>query len=303
MRYITGTNIAEQMPSAVTLGNFDGVHIGHRKLIQTMKESAENAKMQSVVFSFSPHPSFLLGNKKPVGLILSPREKKQRIKELGVDVYIEYPFTEQFAEISAERFIREVLVEKLQCKKVIVGKNSRFGKEQEGDAAYLLDKGMEMGFEVISVDPVIADGEIVSSTRIREQIEKADLENANRLLGVPYGVIGTVVEGKKLGREIGFPTANMLADDGRLLPPNGVYITETIWRGNPYRSATSIGYNPTVNGNTKTIETYILHFQHWIYGEPIEVRFLKWLRPEEKYGSLQQLIEAIQMDVRHAEAF
>ncbi len=303
MKYITDTSITNQYPSVISLGNFDGVHMGHRKIIQTANEEAAKMGVNSIVFSFFPHPSFVLHQKETVKLLFSREEKRKRIEQARADVYIEYPFTKQFAKRTPLSFIQDILVEQLKVKTIVVGEKFRFGTGQSGTIEALVEIGKRLNFEVIAVKSVQWDGESISSTRLRHFLQAGQLDIVNKLLEIPYGIGGTVVQGKKLGRQIGFPTINMIPDPDRLLPPNGVYITQTVYKEKIFSSVTNIGYNPTVNGKNIIIETYILDFDKNLYNESVEVYFLEYLRPEQKYNLLDALIDQIKMDVKNTEKY
>jgi riboflavin kinase/FMN adenylyltransferase len=185
-----------------------------------------------------------------------------------------------------------------------VGDIFRFGKKKAGTTIYLIDKGNELGFEGIIIPPVKWENEMVSSTRIREKLKVGEIEEVNRLLNVPYSIIGKVQKGRRIGTNLlGFPTANIFADSMRLFPPNGVYVTQTYWHEKIYQSVTNIGYNPTVGGKNKVIETFLLDFEDNLYDEIIEVQFLKWLRQEQKFQSLEELIDQMKKDVQKCRVF
>lgn len=300
MEHITNCEIEQSRPTAVTLGNFDGVHMGHRKLIETAKEYAEKEGLKSVVFTFKPHPMFIFGNRENNALIMSPEEKEIAISKMGVDTYIEYPFDREFASMAPEYFAIDIVFNKLKCKVLVVGYDYRFGSKNKGDYKLLEELGKKYGVKTIFVPNVIYDGERVSSTKIRECLVNRDVETANRLLTEPYYIYGRVAEGKKLGRQLGFPTVNILAHEDKLFPPNGVYATATVYDGNLYYGMTNVGYNPTVNGKHKTVETNLFDFDKVIYGEPILTFFFKWLRDERKFPSVEALRDRLAIDTVNA---
>jgi riboflavin kinase/FMN adenylyltransferase len=236
-------------------------------------------------------------------LILTPEEKCKRIEKMEVDCYINFLFTQEFANISAEEFAEKYLFQHLKCKIVVVGENYTFGSHKKGTPDLLKQIGIKYGAEVITIPKVIADGQLVSSSRIRSLLEKSELEQANELLYEPYSIIGTVVEGKRLGRTLGFPTLNILADPIKLFPSNGVYATRTIYKGITYNSVTNIGYNPTVDGKVKTIETNVLDFNQFVYGQTIEVQFLKFFRAEKAFKNIEELKMQIDYDSQKARAY
>ncbi len=300
MEHITNCEIEQSQPTAVTIGNFDGVHMGHRKLIETAKEYAEKENLKSIVFTFKPHPMFIFGNRENNALIMSPEEKEIAIRKMGVDTYIEYPFDREFASMSPEDFAIDIVFKKLKCKVLVVGYDYRFGCRNAGDYKLLEKLGKEYGVKTVFIPNVIYDGERVSSTKIRECLVNKDVETANRLLTEPYYIYGHVSEGKRLGRQLGFPTVNILAHEDKLFPPNGVYATATVYDGQVYYGMTNVGYNPTVNGKHKTVETNLFDFDKVIYGEPILTFFFKWLRDEHKFPSVEALRDRLAIDTVNA---
>ena len=303
MEHITDRHIEQDCPTAVTLGNFDGLHLGHRALIKLTKEFAAEEGLKSVVFTFAPHPMLVFKKKEDFALIMSPEEKKYQMEQLGVDTYIEYPFDAEFAAMAPEDFAIDLIFEKLQCRVLIVGENYHFGKGAAGDYEMLQRLGEDRGIKVIAVPQVLFEEERVSSSRIRNCLIEKNLEEANRMLTVPYYILGTVREGKKLGRTIGFPTVNIQAHPLKLFPPNGVYATKTLYKGKYYYGVTNIGKNPTVNGTEKIVETYLLDFNETIYGETLQTFFYTFLRSEQKFPSVEELQKQIAMNAEQARAY
>lgn len=300
MEHINGYDIVESCPTAVTIGNFDGLHLGHRRLIDiTMKEAKEKG-LKSIVFTFKPHPMFLLRNKPHSALIMAPEEKLYSMERIGIDSYIEYPFTLEFASMEPEAFINDIIFEKLNCKVLIVGENYRFGAKQKGDKELLQKLCDIKGVKLILVPPVMYDGQRVSSTRIRGCLLERNIELANNLMDNPYFILGTVTEGKKLGRTLGFPTTNVLADPVKLFPPNGVYATKTVCDGDIYYGVTNVGMNPTVCGDHKVVETYIFDFHKFVYGQRIKTYFFSWIRDERKFPDVEALQEQLRNDAQSA---
>lgn len=303
MEHITDTRIEQERPTAVTLGNFDGLHLGHRSLIQLTKQFAEEQGLKSVVFSFYPHPMLVFRKKEDFALIMDPSEKKFQMEQMGIDTYIEYPFDEAFAEMSPEAFAEDLIFGKLQCRVLVVGENYRFGKNAAGNYELLQQMGAERGVMVVAVPAVLYEEERVSSSRIRRCLLEKDLEDANRMLTVPYFILGTVEQGKKLGRTIGFPTVNIVAHPLKLFPPNGVYATKTLYKGKYYYGVTNIGKNPTVNGTKKIVETYLFDFDQTIYGETLQIFFYKFLRSEQKFPDVAELQRQIARNAEQTRAY
>lgn len=296
MQYIYGTtNIKQNKNSIVVLGNFDGVHIGHQKLFDVAKIKAIQKELQVVVLSFYPPPTWILG-KQPKRLLMSRADKKSKIESMGIDVLIEYPFTRQFANMSPEDFFTSILKDQLGAKVLVIGSNYYFGKGKTADASYMKKLGKDYDVEICVIDTIKNDNIEVSSSYIRSLIQDGNIEKANLLLGHPYSMSGTVIDGRKLGRQIGFPTINIIPDLDRAHPPNGVYATTTKVHDKIYWSITNIGYNPTVNGENKIIETHIFDFSNTIYGNDVEIYFYKYIRKETKFSSIDLLKDQIKKD-------
>lgn len=296
MKHIYGIkNIKLLEESIVILGNFDGIHIGHQKLFKKAKEVGKEKGLKTVLFSFYPHPSWVLGNN-PASLLTTREEKKVRIEQLGIDIYVEYPFDLEFAQKSAEEFVRGVLLEKLKGKAVVIGDNYFFGKNKEGNVGYMQKLANKHDFEVFVVDELKEGDATVSSTFIRDLLLQGNIDLANKLIGQPYMIKGMVVKGRQLGRSLGFPTANVIPDPNKVLPPNGVYISKTHILGETYHSLTNIGNNPTVNGTQKMVETFLFDFCMDVYGEEITVEIIKHIRPEAKFSSLVELTNQMNKD-------
>lgn len=303
MKIIRDFNILSEKGTVITIGNFDGIHIGHKKLITTVKNYALKKGFLSIIVSFSPHPLEVLKKIQPFYYILSEREKDLEIEKEDIDIFIKYPFTENFSKISPQGFIN-ILIEKLNCKVLVVGEDYCFGENRKGNVETLIKIGKEKGITVLRIPDIIVDGKRVSSSRIREFLKSRNIKNANLLLNRAYYILGNVSEGNKLGRTIGFPTANIIPASNKLLPPDGVYITKTKYNGIIYNSITNIGKNPTVNNNSnRTIETFIFDFNGDLYDKEIKVMFLDWIRYIKKFSSINELKEQISKDINIATAF
>lgn len=300
MEHITDTNIEQTSPTAVTLGNFDGLHLGHRALIHLTKAFAVEENLKSVVFTFSPHPKFVFRTRDDFALVMAPSEKEFTMGNMGIDAYIEYPFTKEFSDMDPERFVVDILFEKLNCKVLVVGENNKFGRMQAGDSKLLKKLGEERGVKVVTVPSVLYKDDRVSSSRIRQTLVDKNLEDANRMLTEPYFILGQVAKGKKLGRTIGFPTVNIEAHPLKLFPPNGVYATKTLHNGKAYFGVTNIGKNPTVDGTFKVVETYLFDFHETIYGDMIQTFFYHFIRSERKFPSVEALRQQMERDANTA---
>ncbi|WP_250278496.1 bifunctional riboflavin kinase/FAD synthetase [[Clostridium] colinum] len=288
--------------TVVTVGNFDGIHIGHKKLITTTKKCALEKGLKSVVLTFSPHPIEIIKNNTSFFYIFSEKEKYLEMEKENIDFFIKYNFTKEFSDISPEKFV-DILIEKLNCKILVVGEDYCFGKNRKGNIDILKKIGKEKGIEIIKISNIIIDGERVSSSIIRECINNRNIKKANLLLNKPYYILGKVVEGNKFGRTIGFPTANIIPTKNKLLPPDGVYITKTKYNNKIYDSITNIGTNPTVNNVDRTIETYIFDFNQDLYNKYIEVYFYEWVRSVKKFNGIDELKRQISKDVDRASKF
>ena len=291
MRIITSLEELEQInKSVVTIGKFDGLHKGHKVLIEKTVQYAKKNNMKSVVFNFSNHPANFF-----------EREKVRKIttmKNLGVDIVINLPFDEYMTKISAIDFVENILVKKLNAKKIYVGHDFTFARNKEGDAILLKALGGEYDFDVEIVKPIKINNIRVSSTYIRNLLAQGKVENVKEYLGHNYIVEGKVIGGKQLGRTIGFPTANLKFKENLILPRPGIYATKVYIKDKVYMGATNIGFNPTVRVEKLSIETHILEFSQDIYGETIKIEFLERLRDEKKFDSLDGLKEQLKKDTK-----
>ena len=292
MKYIHEITENIFAPTAVTLGKFDGIHLGHRLLIQEAI-AAEKEGMVSCVFSFDMHPISLFSDRE-MDLIYTEDEKKAMLESLGVSYFLSYPFTKETASMEAEEFIEKILMEKLQAEVIIVGTDYRFGKGRRGDVFLLAEYAKKYGYYLIVKDKLTYQGEIVSSTRIRETLALGNIEKVNAMLGEPFHITGTVIEGNRLGRTIGIPTINQTIPEHKLLPPDGVYASV----GVSYYGITNIGYKPTVLQNRgRGVETYLFDCDQYLYGKEAVVQLHTFVRQEKKFSSLQELQKQIQEDI------
>lgn len=301
MKIFKDFEIKEEKNSVVTIGNFDGIHLGHKKLINETKKIALEKGFNSIVFSFNPHPLEILKNE-PFLYIFTQEEKKRELLKEGIDIFLNCSFNQNFANLSPEEFI-DILYKKLKCKVLVVGEDYCFGKNRAGNINILSNIGKQKGIDVIKIDNILIDNQRISSTKIRDYLKNKDIKNANLLLNRCYSILGTVSEGNKLGRTIGFPTANIIPEKNKLLPPDGVYITKTIYNKKSYESLTNIGKNPTIQNNLRTVETYIFNFNENIYGKEIEILFLEWVRDVKKFANLNELKEQIAKDTKFTTEF
>ena len=289
--------MSERIPAVVALGMFDGVHLGHRALIEQTVAEANRLGAKPVVFTFSNHPMEVLGG--GVRLLSSIPERDDLLRALGAKEVYSVAFTRELAALSAEQFV-DRLLERWDVRALVVGYNYTCGVRGTGTPETLAEIGKTHGFSVMVVPPVLLEGASVSSTRVREALEQGDVELAQRMLKRRYTLAGTVIENRRIGRRIGFPTANIAPEQNRVIPKDGVYATVACVNGADYRAVTNIGTNPTVHGEHLTIETHMIDFDQDIYGERLTVAFRKYLRGELMFSSLDELKEQIRLDIARA---
>ena len=290
----------------VTLGNFDGVHLGHQQILKRVMEEASKIHAEGVVITFEPHPLKVLAPEKFLPLLTPFRKKMMLIEKSGIETVLCIDFSSVFSEVSSLEFIKNILVQKVKVNKVIIGYNYHFGKGQRGDAQTLKDAGRVFNFEVEVVEPLKVGQTIVSSSKIRDLIRRGEVEEASRLLGRDYPIIGKVVRGAKRGGTLGFPTANLEISD-ELYPKTGVYAVEVTWHEQLFNGLANVGLNPTFspgqtqNGKPVSLEVYILNFSQDIYGDEIQVAFKKRIRDEVRFDSAARLVDQIQKDIQWAQ--
>lgn len=282
--------------TAVAMGKFDGVHIGHRRLLEEIVGQKENG-LKACVFTFDPAPAVLFGQSDCREL--STKEEKRRLfADMGVDILIEFPLNEETAATPAESFVREYLCARMNTLYIAAGEDLSFGAKGAGDARLLQALSGELGFQVRIIEKVCVDGCEVSSTRIRSCLEAGEMEKAGRLLDAPYTVLGTVVRGRQIGRTIGFPTVNLLPEQSKLLPPNGVYYSRVLWDGKAFAAISNVGCKPTVTADQiMGVESYLYDFDRDLYGEEISVELLSFRRPERHFESLEALQAQLNEDI------
>lgn len=298
-------NIHRDLPllteSIITIGSFDGLHLGHQFLINEVKKIADETKLPFYLISFEPHPRLVLQNNSDFKLLQTWDEKISQLEKLEVENLIAIPFTKELSQKSAEEFILEDILKPLKPKIIVLGYDHKFGRDRQGskDTFLALKEKLNLDYEVVQLQEYMNQRSQISSSIIRHHIQNGRIDNANELLGYNYSITGKVVEGKKLGRTLGFPTANILPNDNhKLIPSIGVYHTTIEIEGVLYKSATSIGLNPTVECiDVPKIETYILDFEGDIYGKEVTLTFHYYIRGEEKYDNLQELKLAIENDI------
>jgi riboflavin kinase/FMN adenylyltransferase len=292
MKIYEGLSNIPNIPNpVVTSGTFDGVHLGHQKILIQIKESARQLKGETVLITFWPHPRLVLyPDQHNLRLLSTFEEKTKLLEQFGVDHLITIPFTHEFSQMSSREFIEKVLVQKIKTKKLIIGYDHRFGKNREGSFEYLQANSAEFGFEMEEISRQEVDYIGVSSTKIRKALEEGDLETAKGYLGRPYELTGIVVRGKQIGRSIGFPTANIqIQTDYKLIPKEGVYAVEAEIDNISYRAMLNIGMRPTVDGNQQTIEANLFDFEGDLYGKQLTIKLKHFLREEQKFENIEAL--------------
>ena len=294
------TELASGLPyPVVTLGNYDGVHLGHQEIFRRVHTRARERGGTAIVFTFDPHPLKVLAPERCPPIMVTCEQKIDLISAHGIDMVVCQPFAREFADQSPSDFVHDYLVRGLGARLVIVGYDFSFGRGREGTIDHLRELGLEYGFELEVVEPIYVDGEIVSSTRVRRLITDGHLREANRCLGRPYSIAGQVIHGDHRGHKLGFPTANIRSTD-ELLPAQGVYAIRVRCRGKFFDGVLNLGVNPTFERREVTIEPHIFNFHADIYNETIEVFFIKRLRPEQKFPSSEALVAQIEKDVAEA---
>lgn len=281
----------------VTLGTFDGMHIGHQAILNKLKLQKKIYGYETLVLTFFPHPRMVLKTDHQISLLNTIDERIKLIDHFGIDHLVVQEFTQDFANLSAEEFVKTVLVDQFNIGKIIIGYDHRFGKNRSADIHDLIEFGKKYHFDVEQISAEELNDVSVSSTKIRNALNVGNVALAKTYLGYPYMVSGKVVSGKQLGRTIGYPTANIqVAEDYKLIPAIGVYVVGVTVMGKDFYGMLSVGTNPTVGGTEKTVEVYIFDFNDTIYDEEITVRFLTKIRDEEHFGSIDLLIEALKND-------
>jgi len=290
---ITVRNISkykEEHPTVMTIGTFDGVHIGHLKILNKIINHAKSTELKSSVLTFFPHPRMVLQKDANIKLLNTIEEKINILERLGLDVLIIHPFTKEFSRLTATEFVRDILVNTLNTKKVIIGYAHRFGRNRTANINDLVTFGNTYDFSVDEIPAQEIDDVSVSSTKIRKALEDGDIETANNYLGYDYMLTGTIIKGKGIGKQLGYPTANLsIAEDYKLIPKNGAYVVNSVINGKTVYGMMNIGFNPTVNGTKKSIEVNFFNFDADLYNLKIQVNILVRLRDEHKFESVDAL--------------
>lgn len=304
MKIISANRKIPKLPyPVVALGNFDGLHLGHQAIIRQVIERAKEMKGTGMVFTLEPHPLKVLAPERMPKLLTNFDEKMALLEALGIQVVVCAKFTKPFSNQTPRQFVKKYLRQAIKAKEVYAGYDFAFGKDREGRAIDLKKIGEEMGFQVEIIGPVMKDGVIVSSSRIREYLQAGRVAEAARLLGRPYSIKGRVRGGIRRGRKLGFPTANLYPPQEEAIPADGVYITEAMLGTNPIPSVTYIGTQPTFGRYPRMVEVHLLNAMRRLYGKTLRVVFFEWLRGEMTFSSKPELIAQIQRDVQQTQAY
>lgn len=288
--------------AVVTSGTFDGVHLGHQKILHRIRELARSITGETVLITFWPHPRLVLyPDEHNLRLLSTFEEKAKLLRQFGIDHLITIPFTKEFSQLSSKEFIESVLVDTIQTKKLVIGYDHRFGKNREGSFEYLQAHHEEYGFDLEEISRQDVEDIGVSSTKIRHALENSDIATAINYLGRPYELNGLVIKGQQIGRSIGFPTANIhIPNDYKLIPKDGVYAVEALVNGALYKAMLNIGNRPTVNGTQKTVEANLFDFQGDLYDKQITIYIKAFLREERKFDGLEALKKQLFIDQKNA---
>lgn len=291
------SNYDKKQATAITIGTFDGVHIGHKKILERLINNAKVLNLKATVLTFFPHPRMVLQKDANIKLLNTLEEKTQILEAAGLDYLIVHPFTRAFSRLSAEEFVQDILVKELRVKKIIIGYDHRFGRNRNADINDLIAFGKELDFAVEEIPAQEVDEVSVSSTKIRKALEEGDIATANAFLGYAYMLTGTVRKGKGIGRQLAFPTANLhIAETYKLVPKNGVYVVKSELNGKTCHGMMNIGFNPTVAGTEKRIEVHFFDFEGDLYGKKLKISLLGRIRDEHKFESLEGLKKQLEQD-------
>ncbi|MFL2587368.1 MAG: bifunctional riboflavin kinase/FAD synthetase [Flavobacteriaceae bacterium] len=298
-------NILEYKPSResiVTIGTFDGVHIGHRKIITDMVAKGEKENLLSILLTFFPHPRMVLQKDSNIKMIDTINEKKKIFKKLGVEVLIIQPFTKDFSRMSAIKFTRDILVNSLKVSKLMIGYDHRFGRNREATVKTLKSFGLDYNFKVDEIPAQDIESISVSSTKVRKAIRSGDFKLVNKFLSRPFNLSGKIIKGDELGRKIGYPTANLkIFEKYKLKPQNGVYLTRTKLKKQTYFGMMNIGIRPTISAKNNQIETHLFDFNGNLYGHEMTLEILEKIREEKKFKSIEKLKIQLDVDKKHCQ--
>ncbi|WP_108803224.1 MULTISPECIES: bifunctional riboflavin kinase/FAD synthetase [unclassified Aquimarina] len=296
-RYTDANTYDNHTPSVVTIGTFDGVHIGHKKIIERLVDAAKRDHLESVILTFFPHPRMVLQKDTSIKLINTIEERIQILEKTGLDSLVIHPFTKEFSRLSAKEYVEEMLINRLNVRHVIIGYDHRFGRNRNSNITDLASFGIQNDFTVEEISKQDIDDVAVSSTKIREALLEGDIIKANKYLGYNFMLTGKIIKGKELGRKLEYPTANLfIEEDYKLIPKKGVYVVKSHINNKMYFGMMNIGNNPTVNGTHQTIETHFFDASFNLYEKKIQIEMLIRIRDEKKFDSIEDLKNAMQDD-------
>ncbi|RTY65593.1 MULTISPECIES: bifunctional riboflavin kinase/FAD synthetase [unclassified Flavobacterium] len=297
-------DFVSQKKTILTLGTFDGVHIGHKKILNKLTQNTENENYESLVLTFFPHPRMVLQEHSDLKLLNTITEKIDLLEKIGIENLVIHPFDETFSRLTAEEFVSTILVDRFHIHKIIIGHDHRFGRNRTADIDDLIAFGKEYNFEVEQISVQEINAISVSSTKIRKALLEGDMALANEYLGYDYSLTGKIIQGKQLGRTIGFPTANLKIEENyKLIPQNGVYIVQSSINQKTVFGMMNIGFNPTVDGQNQSIEIHYFDFDADLYNQDISVSILQRIRSEQKFESVDVLKEQLEKDKKTALAY
>jgi len=300
----TISNFNSLEKTVVTIGTFDGIHIGHQKILKDLIETAKKENKKSVLLTFFPHPRMVLQKEVTIQLLNTIEEKSSLLEKMGLDYLIIHPFSKEFSRLTALDFVRDILVNQLNTSRLIIGYDHHFGKNREGNIHQLKEYSSLYDFNVEEIPAQDIDNVSVSSTKIRNALQEGSLKTANNYLGYNYMLNGTVVNGKSLGGKIGFPTANLeVKETYKLIPKTGVYIIKTVIDSVLFYGMMNIGFRPTISGKDQTIEAHLFNFNKDLYGKNLRLELLYFLREEKKFDSIDDLIVQLKLDKENSIAY
>ncbi|MDC6447600.1 bifunctional riboflavin kinase/FAD synthetase [Alphaproteobacteria bacterium] len=288
----------DQKNLCLTIGNFDGIHKGHQSVIKKLIEESKESKLKSALMTFTPHPKTFFGHSKNIFNITTKNEKLNLLQEMGLDIYVDFEFDEELANLSADDFIQKIIIEKLNVKKIVIGSDFKFGKDRKGNLKTLRLLSLTLGFDLAVIDILNIEDidKKFSSSYVREMIMGGNFELVSKMLNRNWRMIGTIVKGNQKARQINFPTANLHPEE-KILPKMGVYCVKASIDSKMYKGVANFGYRPTVDGSTLLLEVHLFDFNEDIYGKELTVEFLTFIRPEQKFDNFEKLTNQIQKDI------
>ncbi len=288
----------------ITIGNFDGLHIGHQSVIHRLNQEAKKSNLQSTIMSFTPHPKIFFSQSTKLFNINTKHEKLNILKDMGIHIYVDFEFDNELANLSANDFILKIIIEKLNVKKIVIGSDFKFGKERKGNLEKLRELSLTLDFDLVAIDilNINSTEKKFSSSYIRDLITNGNFENVSKMLGRNWSMVGEVIKGDQKARKINFPTAN-IKPNNKILPKKGVYCVAALIDSKVYKAISNIGYRPTVDGSVLLLETHLFEFNHDIYGKELTVEFLAFIRAEKKFDNFQELTKQIQKDIKTAKIY